>query len=73
MRKRKVFEVKFCINYPSGKKWIQTTDVTALSEQGAIEIIKWLKSSYNISILSVIALCYTGNPIRNDFTTLGDF
>jgi hypothetical protein len=70
---RQIFQVKFSINYPSGKKWIDTRDVYALSEYGAIEIIKWLKSSSDISIISVKSLGYVGSPIYGDRSTLGDF
>jgi hypothetical protein len=73
MKKRQIFQVKFSINYPSGKKWIGTKDVFALSEYGAIEMIKWLKSSYNVFIISVNSLGYVGSPIYENKSILGDF
>jgi len=73
MKKRQIFQVKFSINYPSGTKWISIKDVYALSENGAIEMIKWLKSPYDISIISINSLGYVGNPIYEDRLTLGDF
>jgi hypothetical protein len=73
MKKRQIFQVKFSINYPSGKKWIGIKDVYALSEYGAIEMIKWLKSSYDISVMSVNSLGYVGSPIYENRSVLGDF
>jgi hypothetical protein len=73
MKKRQIFQVKFSINFPSGKKWIGMKNVCALSEYGAIEMIKWLKSSYDISVMSVNSFGYVGSPIYEDRSTLGDF
>ena len=36
-------------------------------------MIKWLKSSYDISIMSVNSLGYVGSPIYEDRAVLGDF
>jgi len=73
MKRRKIFEIKYCINYSSGKKWIDIDKVYALSEYGAIETIKWRWSNYDISIISINILGYVGNPIYEDIKTLGDF
>jgi hypothetical protein len=73
MKKRQIFQVKYSINYPSGKKWVEIKNVYALSEYGAIEIIKWLKSSYDISVISVNSLGYVGSPIYENKSVLGDF
>ena len=73
MKKRQIFQVRFCVNYSSGKKWIDIEDVCALSEYGAIEMIKWLKSPYDISIISVNSLGYVGSPIYENRSVLGDF
>ena len=73
MKKRQIFQVKFSINHESGKKWITIKDVYALSECGAIEMVKWLKSSYNISIMSVKSIGYVGSPIYENRQVLGDF
>jgi hypothetical protein len=73
MKKRQIFQVRFCINHASGSKWIGIKDVYALSEYGAIQMIKWLKSSYDVSIMSVNSLGYVGSPINEDKSTLGDF
>jgi len=73
MKKRQIFQVKFSINYKSGIKWVSIKDVYALSEYGAVQMIKWLKSDYDISIISINSLGYVGNPIYEDKNTLGDF
>jgi hypothetical protein len=73
MQRRQIFQIKYSINYPSGKKWIDIKEVYALTEYGAIETIKWLKSSYDISILSTISLGYIGEPIYKNCKVLGDF
>ena len=73
MKRRQIFQVQYSINYSNGAKWITIKDVYALSEYGAIEMIKWLKSSYDISIISINSLGYVGNPIYEDKNTLGDF
>jgi hypothetical protein len=73
MKKRQRFQVKYCINYASGKKWIDIKEVYAITEYGAIEIIKWLKSPYEVSIMSVNSLGYVGGLIYEDRSTLGDF
>jgi|APGre2960657404_1045060.scaffolds.fasta_scaffold336373_2 hypothetical protein len=73
MKRRKRFQVKYSINYASGKKWIDIKEVYALTEYGAIETIKWLKSSYNISIIEIISLGYVGDPIYKNCKVLGDF
>ena len=64
--------VEYQINYPSGKKWKTKCEQIALSERGAIEIVKWLKSNYSITILSVQFIGFTGY-ITYDSKTLGCF
>lgn len=73
MKRRQKFEITYSINYESGKKWVDIKEVYALSEYGAIEMIKWIKSNYDISIISIVTLGYVGNPIYEDRSTLGDF
>ena len=57
-RRHQLFVVRYQINYPSGKKFITQTKTYSYSEIGAKDTVKWLKSSSNITILSVTA---TGN------------
>jgi hypothetical protein len=73
MKKRQEFQITFTINYPSGEKWTSTQCISALSEYGAIEVLKWLKSPYNISVVSVNILGYVGYPIHENRSVLGDF
>lgn len=73
MKKRSIFKIKYSINYPSGKKWIGTKEVVALTEYGAKEIIRWIYSSRDISIIEVCFMGYTGCLINEDRTVLGDF
>jgi len=70
---RQIFKVKYCINYDSGKKWTNTEEVTALSELGAISLIKWERYPCDVSIISVTSLGYVGSEIYEDKRTLGDF
>jgi len=70
---RQIFKVKYCINYDSGKKWTNTEEVTALSELGAISLIKWQRYPCDVSIISVTNLGYVGSETYEDKRTLGDF
>jgi hypothetical protein len=72
-KRRQIFKVKYCINYDSGKKWTNTEEVAALSELGAISLIKWQRSSYDVSIISVTSLGYVSSEIYKERRTLGDF
>jgi hypothetical protein len=73
--RRKVFNVKFRINYPSGKSWTETKEATGVSEAGAIDTIKWIHSSQkSLEILS----CewtgkYIGSPITPSMGNLGEY
>jgi hypothetical protein len=73
MKRRINYTVIYSINYPSGKKWTTKKNVYALSEYGAIEVIKWLNSNNNIDIKSITANGYVGDFINEDKRTLGDF
>lgn len=73
MEKRKIYKIKYSINYSSGKKWITENEFIALSEYGAIEFLKWLKSGYDISIISIDIIGYIGEPIYRNPKVLGDF
>jgi len=47
------FIVKYSINYPSGKKWITERKAHGITQYGAIDVIKWIHSNRDISIISV--------------------
>jgi len=47
------FIVKYSINYPSGKKWVTEKNAYGITENGAIDTIKWLHNNNNVSIISV--------------------
>jgi hypothetical protein len=72
-KRRQKFIVKFEINYPSGKKWKEQTEVEVYSEIGAEDTIRWLKSGKDISILSIKSTGeYIGKPIYPDNHCVGD-
>jgi len=48
-----VYNVKYAINYPSGKKWFTEKEVYGITKYGAIDVIEWLHNNKNISIISV--------------------
>jgi hypothetical protein len=73
MKQRQIFKVKYGINHNSGAKWITVKNIYALSEEGAIEVIKWLKNPYDISVISIKSLGYVGPMIEEDRNVLGDF
>lgn len=73
MKKRQKFKVRFSINYKYGKKSYETKIVTALSEQGAIDVVKWLKSNFDISIISLDSLGYVEPLIYEDRSVLGNY
>ena len=67
------FIVKYSINYPSGKKWITKNEVYAITELGAKDVIKWLRSSSDISIISVESTGkYTPHACYGDNHTVGE-
>jgi hypothetical protein len=73
MTQRQRFQIKYRINYASGKSFQTTQQVHAVSRQGAIDMVKWLRCGKDISILSVDSLGYFGSEIVPDYTTLGDY
>ena len=73
-KQRQIFRVKYTIYYNSGASDKGTMDVIAISEIGAIDIIKWLFKVRNITINSVIpTLKYVGAPIIPNYEVLGDY
>jgi hypothetical protein len=52
-RRMQLFIVKYSINYPSGKKWFTKREVYGITELGAKDVIYWLHSNQDISIISV--------------------
>lgn len=53
LQRQQEFIVKYSINYPSGKKWITEKKVIGITQLGAIDTIKWLRSNNDITIISV--------------------
>ena len=73
-QKRQIFKVNYNITYNSGANYKATRDVLAISENGAIDIIKWLFKTRNINIISVKpTFKYIGQPIIADYEVLGDY
>jgi hypothetical protein len=73
-QKRQIFKVNYIITYNSGSNYRATRDVLAISENGAIDIIKWLFKTSNINIISVKPTFeYIGQPIIADYEVLGDY
>ena len=73
-QKRQIFKVNYHITYNSGANYKGTKDVLAISENGAIDIIKWLFKVRNINIISVKPTFeYKGQPIMLDYKVLGDY
>jgi hypothetical protein len=73
-QKRQIFKVNYHITYNSGANYKGTRDVLAISENGAIDIIKWLFKARNINIISVKPTFeYIGQPIMSDYKVLGDY
>lgn len=73
-QKRQIFKVSYNITYNSGANYKSTRDVLAISENGAIDIIKWLFKTKNIKIISVKPTFeYIGQPIIADYKVLGDY
>jgi hypothetical protein len=73
MKQRKIFKIKYSINYPSGKKWIATKEFYALTEYGATDWLKWMYRNKDISVLDIDFVGYVGSPIYEDRATLGDY
>ena len=75
MQKRQIFLITYSINYPSGKKYIvKNSEYIAITEYGAKQLLKWIRSDSDISIIKVEPTYkYIGEYIKPDFTSLGDF
>lgn len=72
-QKMQLFIVKYSINYPSEKKWITKEEVYAITELGAKDVIRWLRSSRDISIISVEPTYkYTQYACYGDNHTVGE-
>jgi hypothetical protein len=73
-QKRQIFKVNYNVTFDSGQNYSSTRDVLAVSEIGAIDIIKWLFKTRNIIIISVKpTFKYIGEPIITDYNVLGDY
>ena len=73
-QRRQYYEVKFIINYPSGKKYHDLRTVLAISGFGAESLVKWLKSSHNITIASITPTHrFVGDAIYPNHSVLGDY
>jgi hypothetical protein len=73
-QRRQYYEVRFIINYPSGQKYHDSVTVLALSNYGAESLVKWLKSSQNITIASITPTHrFVGDAIYPDHSVLGDY
>ena len=67
------FIVKYSINYPSGKKWITKTEVYGITELGAKDVIYWLNSNKDISIIYVEPTYqYSAFAVYGDNYTIGE-
>ena len=67
------FIVEYSINYKSGKKWTSKEKVWGITEFGAIDVIRWIYSSRNISILSVVPTGkYSASACYGDNHTVGE-
>ncbi len=72
--KRQYFVVQFIIKYKNGKFWVGSRKVTALTDFGAREVVKWIYKDRDIKITSVEPTYkYVGSPISKDYSILGDF
>jgi hypothetical protein len=73
-QKRQIFKVNYNITYNSGANYKATRDVLAISENGAIDVIKWLFKTRKINIISVKPTFeYIGQPIIANYEVLGDY
>ena len=73
-RKRQIYKVTYKVTFNSGANYKCTRDVIAISENGAIDIVKWLLKARNINIISVKPTFeYIGQPIITDYQVLGDY
>ena len=71
---RQIFKVDFVINYNSGATYKSNKEVLCITENGAIDVIKWLFKGKSVDITSVKATDkYIGEPIMPDYKVLGDY
>ena len=67
------FRVKYSINYPSGKKWFAEKEVYGITQLGAKDVIYWLHSNKDISIISVEPTYkYSALAVYGDNHTVGE-
>ena len=67
------FVVKYSINYPSGKKWVTERKAYGITQFGAIDVIKWIHSNNDISIISVETTYeYSALAVYGDNHTVGE-
>jgi hypothetical protein len=72
-RKHQEFIVKYCINYPSGKKYFLEISCYAYSEIGASDTLKWLRKGRNITIISIIPTGkFVGDPVYPSNHVVGE-
>ena len=68
-----LFNVRYAINYTSGKKWVSEKEVYGITELGAIDVIKWLLTGKNVSIISVTPTGkYSALAVYGDNHTVGE-
>ena len=67
------FIVKYSINYPSGKKWVTQREVYGITQLGAKDVINWLHSNKDVSIISVEpTFQYSAFAVYGDNHTVGE-
>jgi len=67
------FIVKYSINYPSGKKWFTERKAMGITQYGAIDVIKWIHSNNDVSIISIEPTgVYSALAIYGDNHTVGE-
>jgi len=67
------FIVKYSINYKSGKKWITKRETWGITEQGALDVIYFLHSNRDISIISIEPIYqYSPGACYGDNHTIGE-
>jgi len=72
-QRMQIFIVKYSINYPSGKKWITQQEVYGITQLGAKDVIYWLNSNKDISIISVEPTYkYSPSACYGDNHTVGE-
>ena len=72
-KRRQYFKVKYRFNYPSGKVWTAQKEVLAYSRAGASDVVKWIFSSRDVTILSIEpTFRYVGEEIYPNNEVIGD-